>query len=68
MNTTHPNTSPTFSVNYHDDEGTIHERGIYLHFGDTTIRIGTTISELQFLMDNLEAIRYEIEENYHDQL
>ena len=68
MDIMHTNTTPTFSINLYDDEGTIHERGIYIHFGDTILRIGTTIRELEFLIDNLESIRNEITEYYHDQL
>lgn len=56
----------TFSVNQYDHEGDIIEQGLYLDFGHTSIKVATSISEFDDLIEQLVAIRKEVSENYID--
>lgn len=59
----------TFSVNEYDYEGDIMEKGIYLHFNNTRIKVADTIEEYEKLVDDLESIVDELNENnYRDRL
>ena len=60
----HDNTSPLFSVHEYDCDGDELERGIFLHFGDTRIKVGESVEELRALSKHIEKISKEIEENY----
>jgi len=57
------NRKPTYSVNEYDQDGDIGEHGIYLHFGDIRIKIGTHSDDLRFLAENILDCVKEIEEN-----
>lgn len=59
----------TFSVNEYDFEGDIMEKGIYLHFNNTKIKVADTIEEYKKLVDDLESIAEELDENnYRERL
>lgn len=53
-----------FSVNRYDRDGDISETGIYLHFGDTAVKVAETVRELEEVVDVLSLIVAEIKENY----
>jgi len=54
----------TFSINRYDKDGDIFENGIYLHFGDVSIKIANDIAEFKVFYNEIEDIIKEIEENY----
>ena len=54
-----------FTVNEYDQDGGLVERGIYLHFGDTRIRVGD-LSELRQVAKTLSTMVAEIQENYKE--
>ncbi len=59
----------TFSVNEYDYDGDIMEKGIYLHFNNTKIKVADTIEEYKKLVDDLESIAEELDENnYRERL
>jgi hypothetical protein len=53
----------TFSVNDYDQDGDISERGIYLHFDETRIRIGN-LDCLNLFKNKIDRMIKEISENY----
>lgn len=53
-----------FSLSAYDSEGDCVEDGVFLHFGDTRIKVGTTMEDLDSIIDQLKSIRVEIEETY----
>ena len=56
-----------FSINEHDNEGNVSVEGLYLHFGDTRIRVGDGKAELQDLIDRLHVIMAEVvDDEWHD--
>jgi len=59
------NNKPTFSVlNDFTDEEYPDGEGIFLHFGDTRVKIGESLEDLDILMDRIKFIRNEIKQNY----
>lgn len=55
---------PSFSVNSYDHEGDVYETGIYLHYGDTCIRVAIAdIEAFKKHIDFLKDMVDEIEEN-----
>ena len=54
---------PMFSINSHDSDGDSFEEGIYLHFGETRIRVAENLPEFDRLLGTLARMRDEIEEN-----
>jgi len=46
----------TFSINRFDEDGDCVECGIYLHFGDTTIRIGNHVKDAVLLKGQIDKI------------
>ena len=57
-------TKVTFSVNDYDQDGDIHQYGIFLHHGITRFKVADSIEELPKFMAQLDAIYKEITENY----
>lgn len=55
---------PTFSVNDFDFEGDVVEKGIYLHFGDTRIKVADSGADFGAFIENLKVLRKEIQDNY----
>ena len=53
-----------FSVNDYDSDGDVSERGIYLHFGDTRVRVADDKNDFRDFMKTMEGIFKEIDENY----
>lgn len=56
--------SVMFSINRYDYEGDIIEEGIFLHFDNTSMKIGESLDDLDNLIFTLASIREEISENY----
>ena len=60
---------PTFSVHRYDQDGNIHENGIYLHYGlngDVSIKIASTLRGFKAHIKFLAGMAEEIAENYED--
>lgn len=61
------NMKPTdirFSVNRYDAMGDVIEVGIYLHFGETIIRVADNFNDFKTIVWQMEKIVKEYEENY----
>ena len=56
--------SPLFSINEYDKDGDICETGIFLHFGETRIKIAESVSDITEFINNIKNIQKEIVENY----
>lgn len=54
----------TFSVHNYDSDGDIQEPGIYLHFGDTRVKVAENLEEFGAFIQRLKDMSTEIEENY----
>ena len=54
---------PTFSVNLHDRDGDIFCEGIYLHYGDTIIKVATSLRGFEAHAKHLFNMIDEIAEN-----
>jgi hypothetical protein len=56
--------SYTFTINDYDKDGDIFDAGIFLHFGDTRIKVGKTMDDLDYFIRSLKEMKKEIKENY----
>lgn len=54
----------SFSINSHDRDGDVFEGGIYLHFGETRIRVADSLNDLYNFIERIKLLRAEIRENY----
>jgi hypothetical protein len=54
---------PSFSVNLHDKDGDPYCEGIYLHYGDTIIKVASSLSGFKAHAEYLASMVDEIEEN-----
>lgn len=57
-------TTPGFSINRYDREGDDWELGIYLHYGDTSIKIAKNLDGFNAHIEHLKKVAHEIKENY----
>ncbi len=55
-----------FSVHHYDHEGTVIEKGIFLHFGHCRVLVALTPEEFQQLVDRLNRMSAEIADNYKE--
>lgn len=53
-----------FSVHDYDQDGDILERGIFLHFGSTRVKVAETLKEFKTVTDTISGMVEEIKENY----
>ena len=53
---------PMFSIDYHDKDGDVVEEGIYLHYGDTAIRVAKTLDEFKAHNEILKSFEWEVAE------
>lgn len=53
-----------FSVNEYDSDGDISEKGIYLHFADTRVRVADDKDGFRSFISQMEKIHKEICDNY----
>ena len=56
-----------FSINRYDKDGDCFEKGVFLHFGKTTIKAADSIKEFSEIVDHFREMVNEIEENYDDE-
>lgn len=54
----------TFSVNEYDRDGDCIDKGVFLHFGQTRVKVSDSIKEFSEIVPHFESIRDEIENNY----
>lgn len=59
-----PNDKILFSVNEYDMKGYVFEKGIYLHFGDTRVRVADDKDGFKSFISQMEEIHKEINDNY----
>jgi hypothetical protein len=52
-----------FSVNTYDHEGDAYDTGIFLHFGDTRIKVAENFKGFEDFLISLTAMKSEIGEN-----
>lgn len=57
-------TKPIFSVNQYDSDGDIVEEGIWLHFGDTIVKVAIDVDDYQGFIDHLKCMKREIKEYF----
>jgi hypothetical protein len=57
-------TDISFSVHDYDFEGDIFDSGIFLHFGDTRIKIADNLEEFKAVAHRINDMGEEIAENY----
>ena len=53
-----------FSIHDYDRDGDIYNRGIFLHFGETRIKVATTLEEFKRVTERISGMTDEIKENY----
>lgn len=53
-----------FSVHDYDQDGDILERGIFLHFGSTRVKVAETLKEFKTVTDTISGMAEEIKDNY----
>ena len=54
---------PTFSINLYDRDGDAYCEGIYLHYGDTIIKVASSLRGFQAHANHLVNMADEIKEN-----
>lgn len=55
-----------WSINEYDKDGDITEEGIYLHLGNTKIRVATDLEDFRIFLTDLNDMLPEITENWGD--
>lgn len=53
-----------FSVNEYDRDGDCTDEGVFLHFGNTKVKVADSIREFSSIAEHFEAMVEEIETNY----
>lgn len=53
-----------FSVNRYDDDGDVVGEGVYLHFGETIVRVAETTEDLDAFEKNIKDLIEEVRTNY----
>lgn len=54
----------SFSVHDYDWEGDIHDKGIFLHFGKTRVKVAENLEEFKAVTEHINGMADEIAENY----
>lgn len=54
----------TFSVNSYDRDGDILDDGVFLHFGNTAIKVADNFQDFLVFTEKIEKIKKEISESY----
>jgi len=52
----------SFSVDSFDSDGDRYERGVYIHFGDTAVRICESVDDIEYFDKKINKIISEIRE------
>jgi hypothetical protein len=55
---------PTFAINTYDRDGDTMDEGIFLHFGDTTLKVADDKDGFAAFIEHLNSIETEIRENW----
>jgi hypothetical protein len=53
-----------FSVNEYDRDGDRTDIGIYLHFGDTRVKVADDLDQFKLVVDRIRSMVDEIRDNY----
>lgn len=53
-----------FSVHEYDIDGEVTDNGIFLHFGETRVKVATDLHEFQQVIDRIASMKQEISDNY----
>lgn len=53
-----------FSVNEYDRDGDRTDIGIYLHFGDTRVKVADDLDQFKLVVDRIRGMVDEIRDNY----
>lgn len=53
-----------FSVHDYDQDGDIHTSGIFLHFGETRVKVADNLEEFKAVTKRITGMANEISENY----
>lgn len=59
---------PKFKINDHDKDGWPQDFGIFLCFGNTSVKIAEDLDGLDAFIDHMRTIRQEIIDTYGDDL
>ena len=54
-----------FSIHDYDHEGDQMERGFYLHFGNTRVKVADTFEDFKQVVNRINGMVEEITENYN---
>lgn len=57
-------TDITFSVHDYDFEGDIFDKGVFLHFGETRVKVASTLEEFKAVAERINGMTEEIAEGY----
>jgi len=55
---------PTFSINDYDSDGDVVDTGVYLHFGDSRIKVADSAFDFVSFINHLKGMHKEIVENW----
>lgn len=55
-------TDVLWSVDSYDRDGDVYETGVYLHFGDTRIKVGESVADFDDFICRLQGFRRELAE------
>jgi hypothetical protein len=54
----------TFSINRYDEDGVVFEEGVFLNFGQTSVKAANSIDEFKSILFHFEAMIVEMESDY----
>jgi hypothetical protein len=55
-----------FSVHDYDQDGDAVDRGIFLHFGETRVKVADNLNEFREVVERISKMVDEIRDNYPD--
>lgn len=53
-----------FSVHDYDKDGDVHDAGVFLHFGETRVKVADNLEDFKKFVARISGMVEEIEENY----
>ena len=59
---------PAFSVGLYNKDGYLYCKGIYLHYGDTIIKVASSLNGFKAHTEHLTEMYKEIVENYNQEI
>lgn len=54
----------TFSINRYDRDGDLIDEGVFIHFGETSVKVANTITEFANVVGHFQKILEEIINEY----